>query len=410
MDRISAVFVPLVISLAGFTFLAWQIFGGEGAISHGLAAAISVLVIACPCALGLATPTAVMVGVGKGAQSGILVRDAEAMELARLVNTVVLDKTGTLTQGKPAVTDQVWLDELTEREHEHLRQALLAVELRSEHPLAKAIVAQLETEQVRPLPDQAVTRFESVTAAGVKLQLHGSEWLLVGNMRLLKAEATMLPEALAKAAERLEAEAKTVIFVGFKGRAVAVLAIADPLKETSVTAIAMLKQSGIQVHMLTGDNEKTAAAVAGQVGIDSFKAQVLPADKSEFIRMLRDQGKTVAMVGDGVNDSEALALANVSIAMGHGSDVAMQVASLTLMTGNLEAVSKAIRLSNLTVATIKRNLFWAFIYNIVAIPVAAGVLFPVNGYLLDPMLAGGAMALSSVSVVLSSLYLRTQKL
>ena len=409
VDRIAAVFVPVVIGIAVLTFLAWMVWGGDQGFSHGLVAAISVLVIACPCALGLATPTAVMVGVGKGAQAGILVRDAEALELAKNVTAVVLDKTGTITQGKPAVTDLLWAEGVAEPEKAQVLSAALVLEQRSEHPLAKAVIAHLKEQNVAGLPDEAVADFISVTAAGVKATVNGIK-VAIGNTRLMEQEGIALDASLMEQANILEGKAKTVVMLAWDSRLVAVLAIADPVKESSHQAVSRLMELGVEVHMLTGDNAATANAVAAQVGISSVRAQVLPADKSAFVKELQAQGKTVAMVGDGVNDAEALAVANVGVAMGAGSAVAMEVAGLTLMSSDLAAVPRALRLSRLTVSTIRSNLFWAFFYNVVAIPVAAGALYPINGYLLNPMLAGAAMALSSVSVVTNSLFLRARSL
>lgn len=409
VDRIAAVFVPVVICIALLTFLAWLVWDGDQGFSHGLVAAISVLVIACPCALGLATPTAVMVGVGKGAQAGILVRDAEALELAKNVTAVVLDKTGTITKGKPTVTDLVWTEGVAEPEKAQALSAALALEQRSEHPLAKAVTIYLKGQNVASLPDDSVADFISYTAAGVKATVNGSK-VAIGNTRLMEQQGIALDVSLMEQASALEGRAKTVVMLAWNSRLVAILAIADPVKESSSQAVSRLIELGVEVHLLTGDNAATANAVAAQVGISSVRAQVLPADKSAFVKELQAQGKTVAMVGDGVNDAEALAVADVGVAMGAGSAVAMEVAGLTLMSSDLAAVPRALRLSRLTVSTIRSNLFWAFFYNVVAIPVAAGALYPINGYLLNPMLAGAAMALSSVSVVSNSLFLRARSL
>jgi len=405
-DRISAVFVPVVMVIAVVTFIAWIALGGMEVLPQAMTAAISVLVIACPCALGLATPTALMVGIGRGAQAGILVRDAGALEAAYRLSDVVLDKTGTITEGKPTVKTIAWADGVTEEQKTKALAALLAIEHRSEHPLAQAIVKHLEKDA---LPSAELTHFNSVTGQGVqahyKGQLYGA-----GNARLAETLKATIPASLADAAGRLEAEGQSIVFIYNGILAVAAVAIADQIKESSRQAIASLKAAGLHVHMLTGDNLATAQNVASMVNIDSVKAQVMPRDKSLFVEDLKAQGKTVAMAGDGVNDSEALALADVSIAMGRGSDVAMKVAGLTLMSGDLAALPKAISLSKATYQTVRRNLFWAFAYNVVAIPIAAGALYGWNGYLLDPMMAGAAMALSSVSVVLSSLYLKIQKI
>ena len=403
VDKIAGIFVPTVMGIAGLSFVVWLIFGGENAFTHALLALVTVLVIACPCALGLATPTAITVGVGKGAENHILIKDAESLEIAHRVNAVVLDKTGTITQGKPEVTDWHWTatDPL-------YRRLLLSLESRSEHPLAEAVVRKLEAEGVLGRP--RLEQFESITGQGIQAR-HEGRMYLVGNERLLGSHGLTLPDAAQTLARDWQDAARTVIF--FAGAAeglMAVLAIADPLKPTSREAVAQLQKQGIEVYMLTGDNPQTAAAVARQVGIRHFKAQTMPTDKAKFIQQLQAAGKTVAMVGDGINDSPALAQADVSIAMGKGTDIAMEVASITLMRSDLQALPQLFRLSRKTVGTIRQNLFWAFIYNLIGIPIAAGVLYPAFGFLLNPMLAGAAMALSSVSVVTNSLRLRQLKL
>lgn len=405
-DQISAVFVPVVIVIALATFVAWIVIGGMDLLPQAFTAAISVLVIACPCALGLATPTALMVGIGRGAQAGILVRDASALEAAHRLTDVVLDKTGTITEGKPTVKTIAWAEGVSEERKLKALAALNAIEHRSEHPLAQAIVKHLEKDA---LPSAELTLFNSVTGQGVQAHYEG-ELFGAGNVRLADTLKATIPSSLSAEAGKLEAEGQSIVFVYEGTQAIAAVAIADQVKETSKQAISTLKAAGLRVHMLTGDNEATAQKVSATVGIESVKAQVMPRDKSRFVEDLKAEGRTVAMAGDGVNDSEALALADVSIAMGRGSDVAMKVAGLTLMSGDLAALPKAISLSKATYQTVRRNLFWAFAYNVVAIPVAAGALYAWNGYLLDPMLAGAAMAFSSVSVVLSSLYLKIQKI
>jgi P-type Cu2+ transporter len=403
VDKIAGIFVPVVIGISILTFIAWMLLGGENAFTHALLTSITVLVIACPCALGLATPTAVMVGIGKGAENNILIKDAESLELAQKVDVIVLDKTGTITEGKPVVTDLLWKNESNAN---HLKEILYSLEMRSEHPLAEAVTAKLKTEGIKSL---ALDSFESLTARGVRAK-HAGKIYLVGNQKLLHENQVRLSDEILREAAGLQQMAKTVIYFTDEKIVLAVIAIADKTKETSAAAIRMLREKGIQVHMLTGDNEQTARAVAQQVGITNFKAEVLPSDKAAFVSTLKNEGHIVAMVGDGINDSHALAEADVSIAMGKGSDIAMDVAKMTLITSDLQSIPKALNLSTKTVNGIRQNLFWAFIYNLIGIPLAAGVLYPVNGFLLDPMIAGAAMALSSVSVVGNSLRLKLAKL
>lgn len=396
-DKIAGIFVPTVILIALLTFAAWMIWGGEDAFTHALITTISVLVIACPCALGLATPTAIMVGVGKGAENNILIKDARSLELAHKVDAIILDKTGTITEGKPEVVDQIWEDESLQN-----RQILLAIESQSEHPLAQAVTNSLK-DKVENNP--AISNFESLTGRGVKAEF-GSETYFLGNRKLMEEQGIAIADDFANKAEEWQQKAYTVIYFAVGNKLLSVLAIADKIKETSAEAIKTLKAQDVDVHMLTGDNEHTAKAVAGQVGISNYQAETLPADKADFLKKLKSKGKTVAMVGDGINDSHALAEADVSIAMGKGSDIAMDVATITLITSDLNAIPKAFKLSSLTVKGIRQNLFWAFIYNLIGIPIAAGILFPFTGFLLNPMIAGAAMAFSSVSVVLNSLRLK----
>lgn len=400
-DRIAGVFVPIVISISILTFITWLVIGGADAFSHALLTSITVLVIACPCALGLATPTALMVGVGKGAENNILIKDAESLETAHRVNAVVLDKTGTITEGKPVVIDMIWDD--SDILH---KQILYSLEAQSEHPLSDAVVARLKSEGINSVP---LTEFESVTGYGLTAR-HGKDLFYAGNVRLIQQKGISVSEKFSGEASRLQSEAKTVIYFSNEVRVLALLAIADKVKATSAKAVHSLQQKGIEVYMLTGDNEQTATAVAAQVGIKQFKAGILPSGKAEFVMQLQREGKVVAMVGDGINDSQALAQADVSIAMGKGTDIAMDVAKMTLITSDLQSVPKALNLSSKTVSAIRQNLFWAFIYNVIGIPLAAGILYPVNGFLLDPMIAGAAMALSSVSVVANSLRLRVAKI
>ncbi|HRN37788.1 MAG TPA: heavy metal translocating P-type ATPase, partial [Flavobacteriales bacterium] len=400
-----------------------------------LLALVTVLVIACPCALGLATPTAIMAGMGKGAENGILIKDAESLERARHITAIVLDKTGTITEGKPEVQEAVGLDDA------EATAALYAIESRSEHPLAEAVVRYLNAGERRIVNSERttslgtihhspttihhspttihhspttihhspITAFESLTGKGASATIAGTTWL-VGNRRLLEEHGIGITGAWREHEKRWQEHAHTVIWLADGTTVRAALAIADKIKPTAAEAIARLKKAGIKVYMQTGDARRTAQAVAQAVGIDDFRSEVLPKDKRAFVEGLQQQGHVVAMVGDGINDSEALAKADVSIAMGKGSDIAMDVARMTLISTDLNAIPRAITLSRKTVNLIRQNLFWAFIYNIIGIPIAAGVLYPFNGFLLDPMIAGAAMALSSVSVVSNSLRLRWARL
>lgn len=397
VDKIAGIFVPIVMGIALLTFGVWMVSGVENAFSHGLLAAITVLVIACPCALGLATPTAIMVGIGKGAEHNILIKDAESLELAHKVNAIVLDKTGTITEGKPKVHAVHWLKEEIE-----YKNILHTMESASTHPLAQAVTSYLKPSHPSLV---GYTQYENLPGKGVIAQV-GEEKYLVGNEKLLKENGLSLSSDLIQQVEVWNQEARTVIYFAKNHEMLAIIAISDAIKEHSKQAITHLKEQGIEVYMLTGDSLHTAKAVAEQVGVRHFQAEVLPSDKSEFIKQLQSQGKTVAMIGDGINDSQALAQADVSIAMGKGSDIAMEVAKMTLLTSDLMAVPKALQLSRATVKTIRQNLFWAFVYNLIGIPIAAGILFPVWGILLDPMMASAAMALSSVSVVGNSLRLK----
>lgn len=398
VDKIAGIFVPVVIMIALAAFVIWNLLGGEEAFTQGLLALITVLVIACPCALGLATPTAIMVGVGKAAEKGILIKDAESLEISRKVNVVVLDKTGTVTEGKPKVTNEFWTDEAPQLKH-----ILFSIEKLSEHPLAEAVVNHLQGHSNLKIAD-----FESITGMGARAVVDG-ETYTIGNKRLIRENSISFDGEVSEKVRQWALEAKTVIWFARRGKTVAVLAVSDPIKETSRGAVAALQNAGIEVYMLTGDQETTAEAIATQAGISHFRAGVLPAEKENFVKELQQQGKIVAMVGDGINDSSALARADVSIAMGKGSDIAMDVATMTIISSDLGKIPEAIRLSQATVRTIRENLFWAFFYNLIAIPVAAGILYPINGFLLNPMMAGAAMALSSVSVVSNSLRLKWKK-
>jgi len=405
VDRIAGIFVPVVMTISLVTFITWMFLGGEDAFTHALLTAVAVLVIACPCALGLATPTAIMVGIGKGADHNILIKDAESLELGYKVNAIVLDKTGTITEGKPVVTDMVFADHVTD--HRALEQILYAMEGQSEHPLAEAVVSFLKNRKVNPVE---ILNFNSITGKGVRAEALDGTQYLVGNHKLMVEKGIAMDDNLGHMVEGLEQEAKTVIYFGGGGKVKAILAIMDSIKNSSKEAIREMQGNGMEVYMMTGDNKMTAEAVSQQVGIKSYEAEVLPSEKADFVKRLQESGKVVAMVGDGINDSQALAQADVSIAMGKGSDIAMDVAKMTLITSDLNAIPKALKLSHKTVIGIRQNLFWAFIYNIIGIPIAAGLLYPINGFLLDPMIAGAAMAFSSVSVVLNSLRLKTIKL
>jgi Cu2+-exporting ATPase len=399
VDKIAAIFVPAVIVIAILSMIIWIIFGGYNGLTHGLLALVTVLIIACPCALGLATPTAIMAGIGKGAENGILIKDAESLELSKKINTVILDKTGTITEGKPVVTDVLWINN-----NQQYLPHLVSIEKQSEHPLAEAVTNYFDEKNYLP-----VHHFESITGLGAKATIDGKSFY-IGNYSLLKANKISIDDSLKPVSEKWLNEAKTVIYFSDEMQALAVIAIADTIKETSKEAVRQLQNEGIEVYMLTGDNATTAKAISEETGIKNFKAEVLPEHKANFVKELQQHGKVVAMVGDGINDSTALAQADVSIAMGQGSDIAMDVAKMTIISSDLLKIPKAIRLSRYTVGTIRQNLFWAFIYNVIGIPIAAGILFPINGFLLNPMIAGSAMALSSVSVVSNSLRLKGRKL
>lgn len=403
VDKIAGIFVPVVIGIALLSLLAWTVLGGDNGFTQGLLALVTVLVIACPCALGLATPTAIMVGVGRGAENGILIRDAESLELAYKTDALILDKTGTITEGRPEVTGIRWKSGADEA---RLSAVLRSMEEHSEHPLAEAVVRALTQSSSHHVQPES---FESVTGRGIYASVAG-EIYHAGSLSLMKEKKLEIDPALEEQAREWQAAAATVIWFADSKESLAVIAVADKIKGSSQQAIARLQQMGIDVYMLTGDNAATAKAVAEKTGIRNYRAELMPEDKATFVRELQQQGKIVAMVGDGINDSHALAQADVSIAMGKGNDIAMDVARMTLISSDLQHIPRAIRLSRQTVRLIRQNLFWAFIYNIIGIPIAAGLLYPVNGFLLNPMIAGAAMALSSVSVVTNSLRLKWTRL
>jgi P-type Cu+ transporter len=398
-DQVASWFVPLVIATALVAFAAWAIFGPEPRFAFGLVAAVSVLIIACPCALGLATPMSIMVGVGRGAQSGVLIKNAEALERMEKIDTLVVDKTGTLTEGKPKVTAIRTLHGLGEDE---LLRLAASLERASEHPLAGAIV---NAAKERTLALSEPTGFDAPAGKGVLGEVDGRK-LAIGNASFLKESGISTADLLREANE-LRKDGATVIFIAIDGKTAGLLAIADPIKEAALGAIKTLRDEGVRVVMLTGDNQTTAEAVARRLGIDEVKAGVLPGNKSEVVEGLRAQGRIVAMAGDGVNDAPALAAADVGIAMGTGTDVAIESAGVTLLKGDLKGIVRARRLSQATMRNIRQNLFFAFIYNAAGVPIAAGVLYPTFGILLSPVIAAAAMALSSVSVIGNALRLRT---
>ena len=402
VDKVTAVFVPTVLAIAILTFMVWMIVGGVDDFSYAMLSAVSVLVIACPCALGLATPTALMVGIGKGAEAHILIKDAVALEQMRKVDTVVLDKTGTVTEGRPTVTgwlhDAGWVNE-----HKGI---LYAAELKSEHPLALAIVEELKKDGNKPA---IIDSFESRTGRGIVVT-RGGKTYWAGSHRLLNDFGAKVSDLLKSMVEEYERNGKSLVYFGEESTLLAVIVISDKVKPTSIQAVKQMQAEGKYVVLLTGDGHLTAQNVAGEINANRFIAEALPDDKENVIKELQREGRVVAMVGDGINDSQALARADVSIAMGKGTDIAMDVAMVTLMTSDLLLLPKAFKLSRKTVRLIHQNLFWAFIYNLIGIPIAAGILFPMYGFLLNPMIASAAMACSSVSVVLNSLSLNWRKL
>ena len=398
VDKIARIFVPAVLIISLITLGAWLIFGGENGLIQGIMSMVTVLVIACPCALGLATPTAIMVGIGKGAENNILIKDAEALELTYKMNALVLDKTGTITEGKPVVGKIEWIKDDNQGKYINI---LYNLEKASEHPLAEAIVSDLKSI-ASPM---VLNDIQSITGKGITCRYNNESYFAGGN-RLIRENNISISEEFENLSVKLEEEARTIIYFADSKRVLAVISVTDPVKKNSVSTINQLKDMGIEVYMITGDNDNTANAVARMTGVTSYKADMLPSEKAEFVKSLQASGKITGMVGDGINDSQALATADVSIAMGKGSDIAIDAAKMTIISSDLSIIPVAIRLSRNTVKTIRQNLFWAFIYNIIGIPIAAGILFPVNGFLINPMIAGAAMALSSVSVVSNSLRLK----
>lgn len=403
VDKIAGIFVPIVIGLALFSFIIWMILGPQPAFSHALLTFITVLIIACPCALGLATPTALMVGLGKGAELGILIKDAQVLETAYKIDTLVLDKTGTITEGKPKVTDVIWFKSDSKKE---LEEAVLSIEIQSEHPVADAIV---EYFKALDIDSKSMEFFKSYTGLGASGLLNDKTYY-IGNQVLMEKNGICIPKEVYNKAQLLKQDAKTVVFIGEDQMVIGLIAVADQIKASSIEAIQKIQDLGITIHMLTGDNAETAKVIANQAGITHFQGEVLPHEKGNFVKQLQEEGKIVAMAGDGINDSHALAQANIGIAMGSGTDIAMENAGITLMHSNLNQIAKAIQLSKATMKAIKQNLFWAFIYNLITIPVAAGILYPYNGFLLNPMVAGGAMSMSSISVLLNSLRLKRKNI
>lgn len=399
VDRIARFFVPAIISISIIAFVAWIFLAPTNGFTNGLLAMVTVLIIACPCALGLATPTAIMVGIGKGAEKGILIKDAQSLELAQKIDTIILDKTGTITAGHPIVVESLW-----ENGFEHSRKILYSLEKLSEHPLSDAIVNTLQNEK-----EISIDKFENVPGKGVK-GIVGSQTYYAGNLSLLNDNHITIASHLQELANKWTQKAKTLVWFADSTQAIAAIALTDEIKQTSAEAISQLQKMGVEVYMLTGDNAISAQAISRKVGINHYKAGVLPNEKAQFIKELQANGKTVGMVGDGINDSAALAQADLSIAMGQGSDIAVDTAMATILSSDLLKIPETIRLSQLTIKTIYQNLFWAFIYNLIGIPIAAGIFYSVNGFLLNPMWASAAMAFSSVSVVLNSLRLKRKRI
>ena len=396
VDKVAGVFVPVIVSIALLSMILWIALGGDDGVVHGILAFVTVVIIACPCALGLATPTAIMVGIGKGAENGILIKDAKSLEVAKNIDVVVLDKTGTITEGHPEVADVVPAEGI---DIDAVANAVYSLEFQSEHPLAEAIVKHFKMADAQLLE---VRQFESVAGHGVEGVVAGRPYY-VGNAKYLRSKGVKLESYLETRANELEQAAMTVVWVADGERSLGIISVVDKVKQSSAEAVSRLHDMGITIYMLTGDNRATAEAVASQVGIQYYKASVLPQGKAEFIKKMQQEGHCVAMVGDGINDSAALAQADIGIAMGRGSDIALDISKMAIVKNDLTKIPQVIKLSKRIVRTIHQNLFWAFVYNMIGVPVAAGILFPINGFLLNPMIAGAAMAMSSVSVVTNSL-------
>ena len=402
-DRIAAIFVPVVIVIAIVSAVIWYFTGPSPQLTYAFVTLVTVLIIACPCALGLATPTALMVGIGKGAEQGILIKDATILEKVNRIDSIVVDKTGTITTGKPVVSNMKWM---TDVQDDKLLDLIYTIETRSEHPLAEAITEYL---QGRARNGYDVKEFDYVIGKGIQAT-YGDDELLIGSQRLMQNKNIKIPQELIEGVKQDGEGLASQVFVARNGRLELLFSVEDEIKPTSVKAIKGLREAGIEVHMMTGDNDLVAGYVADKTGIENYRAGVMPQDKLEYVKKLQHEGHRVAMVGDGINDSPALAQADIGIAMGKGTDVAIESAQITLVKGDLEKIRSAIELSKSTLKTIKQNLFWAFFYNVIAIPIAAGLLYPVNGFLLNPMVAGAAMSFSSVSVVMNSLRLKSKKL
>jgi Cu+-exporting ATPase len=412
-DTVSGYFVPAVVVVAVITFVIWSILGPAPAMAYGLVNAVSVLIIACPCALGLATPMSIMVGVGRAAQAGVLVKNAEAIETAEKVTHLITDKTGTLTAGKPEVVSRFGTDAMDKRD---VLKIAASLETHSEHPLAWAIVEAAKKEKIE-LHD--VADFQSTTGGGVSGKLAaaspsvaglGGKIVLIGKVKFLTETNVTISDELKTEAHRLQENAETTVWLAVDGKAVGILGIADPIKPTTKKAIRELHQMGVKVIMCTGDNRRTAESVARKLGIDEFSAEVMPDEKIDIVKKLKSKGAIVAMAGDGINDAPALAAADVGIAMGTGTDVAIESAGITLVKGDLTGIVKAMHVSRAVMRNIRQNLFFAFIYNALGVPIAAGALYPFFGILLSPMIAGAAMSFSSVSVIANALRLRSIKL
>ncbi|MFA5315715.1 MAG: heavy metal translocating P-type ATPase, partial [Candidatus Omnitrophota bacterium] len=402
-DRISGYFVPSVMGISLATFIVWFLSGPEPRLAYALVNAIAVLIVACPCALGLATPMSVMVGIGRGAHAGILIKNAEAIEKAEKITHVLTDKTGTLTEGRPRVITAIAAPGIDQRQFLSL---VVSLEQNSEHPLARSIVDFANEQDIRP---QGVENFESVTGGGIKGSVGGAS-VLVGKQKFIEASRINIPLAVAQQALDLENRAQTVVWAAIDGRLAGILGIADPVKATTPGAIGQLHRMGLKVIMLTGDNRRTAEVIAGQLGLDGFQAELEPKAKQEIVKAWKAKGAVVMMAGDGINDAPALAQADVGVAMGTGTDVAIESAAVTLVKGDLNGIVRTLHLSRGVMRNIRQNLFFAFVYNMLGVPIAAGVLYPFFGLLLSPMIAGAAMSFSSVSVIGNALRLHRVKL